>query len=591
VRALDGRTINIAEDGVKKKGAEILVDALVNEGVDILFGFPGGQAIPIFDALYDEKRLKVVLVRHEQAAAHAADGYARATGKVGVCIATSGPGATNLVTGIANAHLDSIPMVAITGQVATPYLGTDAFQEADMVGISRPITKHNFLVKDIRELPTILKQAFYIARTGRPGPVLVDIPSDISRAVLDDYEYPKEITMRSYRPTMVGHSRQIEKAAELIKTAKKPLIYAGGGVITSGAHEELFELVTKLNAPVTLTLMGLGAFPGEHPLFVGMPGMHGSKTANMAFQEADVIVSVGARFDDRVTGHVGSFAPKAKIIHLDIDPAAISKIVRVDIPVVGDAKNILAALNKLLPAREPSDWNAQIEKWKNGSLFTYKNSDKVIKPQFVIEELYRLTKDKDVLIATDVGQHQMWTAQYYRFARPRTLLSSGGLGTMGFGLPAAMGGSLGRGRATAIDIAGDGSIQMNIQELATIAINRIPVKIVIINNEYLGMVRQWQEMFWNKRYSSTCLRGGMLCEECKGPGHCKIKYVPDFVKLAESYGIPGFRATKPDEVAAVLKKGLETDGPALMEFAVAPEENVFPMVPAGKPLDQVMEEL
>jgi acetolactate synthase-1/2/3 large subunit len=576
---------------LKKKGAEILVDALVQEGVDVLFGFPGGQAIPIFDALYDEKKITVVLVRHEQAAAHAADGYARATGKVGVCIATSGPGATNLVTGIANAYLDSIPMVAITGQVPTPYLGTDAFQEADMVGISRPITKHNFLVNDIKDLPLILKQAFYIARTGRPGPVLVDLPGDVSRAVLDDYEYPREITMRSYKPTLIGHPRQIERAAALIKTAKKPLVYAGGGVITSGAHAELFELAIKLNAPVTLTLMGLGAFPGEHPLFVGMPGMHGSKTANLAFQEADVIISVGARFDDRVTGHVGSFAPKAKIIHLDIDPAAISKIVRVDIPVVGDAKNILTALNKALLPREPSEWNEQIESWKNGSLFSYKNSDKIIKPQYVIEQLYKLTKDKDVLIATDVGQHQMWTAQYYRFTKPRTLLSSGGLGTMGFGLPAAMGASIGCGRKDVIDIAGDGSIQMNIQDLATISINKIPVKIVILNNEYLGMVRQWQEMFWNKRYSSTCLRGGTLCDDCKGPGHCKIRYVPDFVKLAESYSIPGFRASKPSDVAAVLTQGLAVKGPALMEFEVAKEENVFPMVPAGKPLDQVMEEL
>jgi acetolactate synthase-1/2/3 large subunit len=397
--------------------------------------------------------------------------------------------------------------------------------------------------------------------------------------------------MRSYKPTMVGHPRQIERAAALIKTAQRPLVYAGGGVITSGAHAELFELAIKLNAPVTLTLMGLGAFPGEHELFVGMPGMHGSKTANMAFQEADVIISVGVRFDDRVTGHVGSFAPKAKIIHLDIDPAAISKIVRVDIPVVGDAKHILAALNKLIPPREPSEWNETIKKWKDGRLFSYKHSDKAIKPQYVIEQLYKLTKESDTLIATDVGQHQMWTAQYYRFTRPRTLLSSGGLGTMGFGLPAAMGASLGLGRRNVVNVAGDGSIQMNIQELATISINRIPVKIVILNNEYLGMVRQWQEMFWNKRYSSTCLRGGTLCEECKGPGHCRINYVPDFVKLAESYGIPGFRAAQPADVAHVLKEGLETDGPALMEFAVVKEENVFPMVPAGKSLDQVMEEL
>jgi acetolactate synthase-1/2/3 large subunit len=579
------------EAHLKKKGAEILVDALIKEGVDVLFGYPGGQAIPIFDALYDAKELNLVLVRHEQAAAHAADGYARATGKVGVCLATSGPGATNLITGIANAYLDSIPMVAITGQVPTPYLGTDAFQEADMVGISRPVTKHNFLVKTVAELPLILKQAFYIARSGRPGPVLIDLPGDVSRSVLDNYEYPKEISIRSYRPTVTGHPRQIEKAAEMIRAAKKPLVYAGGGVITSGAHAELFELGTKLNAPVTLTLMGLGAFPGEHELFVGMPGMHGSKAANLAFQNADVIISVGARFDDRVTGHVGSFAPNAKVIHLDIDPAAISKIIRVDIPVVGDAKNILTALNKAISPRQPSEWNEQIRKWKGEKLFSYKHSEHAIKPQYVIEQLYELTKDTNTLIATEVGQHQMWTAQYYRFSRPRTLLSSGGLGTMGFGLPAAMGASLGLDRTDVVNVAGDGSIQMNIQELATIALNRIPVKVLILNNEYLGMVRQWQELFWNKRYSGTCLRDSAPCKECIGPSHCKKPYIPDFVKLADSYNIPGFRATKHEEVIDVLRQGLQTPGPTLMEFMVAKEENVFPMVPAGKPIDQAMEDL
>ncbi len=575
---------------MKKKGAEILVDALTKEGVDVLFGYPGGQAIPIFDALYDAKNINTVLVRHEQGAAHAAEGYARATGKVGVCIATSGPGATNLITGIADAYLDSIPMVAITGQVSTPYLGTDAFQEADMVGISRPVTKHNFLVKDIKDLPAILKQAFYIARSGRPGPVLVDLPSDISRGYLDNYEYPAEISMRSYKPTLMGHPRQIEKAAELIKSAKKPLVYAGGGVISSGAHAELFELATKLNAPVTLTLMGLGAFPGEHDLFIGMPGMHGSKTANTAFQNADVIISVGARFDDRVTGHVASFAPNAKIIHLDIDPAAISKIVRVDVPVVGDAKNILTALNKVVEPRSRNEWNAQIDSWKNGKLFTYKSSNDVIKPQYVIEQLYELTKNTDILIATEVGQHQMFAAQYYKFARPRMFLSSGGLGTMGFGLPAAMGASLGMKRKPVVNIAGDGSIQMNIQELATISINRIPVKVLILNNEYLGMVRQWQELFWNRRYSATCLRGSNLCGDCTSPENCGKGYVPDFVKLAESYAIPGFRTSKVSEVVDVLKKGLAVDGPSLMEFMTATEENVYPMVPAGKSLDDAMEE-
>lgn len=580
-----------SEDEVKKTGAQILVDALVQEKVEYVFGYPGGQAIPIFDALFDCKDIKVVLVRHEQAAAHAAEGYARATGKVGVCLATSGPGATNLITGIADAYLDSIPIVAITGQVATGYLGTDAFQEADIVGISRPVTKHNLLVKDLRDLPRMLKEAFYIAGTGRPGPVLIDVPRDISVGILDNYEYPKTVSIRSYNPTVTGHPKQIEKAAEMIKGAKKPLIFAGGGVITAGAHEELIELAIKINAPVTLTLMGLGAFPGEHELFIGMPGMHGSRAANNALQETDCIISVGVRFDDRVTGHVGSFAPKAKIIHLDIDPATISKIVKVDIPVVGDAKNILAALNKIVAPREASEWNEQINKWKGERLFSYKHSERTIKPQYVVEQVYELTKNRDTIITTEVGQTQMWTAQYYRFAKPRRFISSGGLGTMGFGMPAAMGAALGKPGMLVIDLAGDGSIQMNIQELATLSINKIPVKVVIVNNEYLGMVRQWQEMFWNKRYSSTCLRGGFLCEECKGPGHCKIKYVPDFVRLAEAYDIPAFRALKHEDVVPVLQKGLSVEGPALMEFAVAPEENVFPMVPAGKPIDQALEEL
>jgi acetolactate synthase-1/2/3 large subunit len=576
---------------LKKTGAEILIDALAQEGVDVLFAFPGGQVIPIFNALYDAKDLKIVLVRHEQAAAHAAEGYARATGKVGVCLATSGPGATNLITGIADAYMDSIPIVAITGQVPTSYIGTDAFQEADLVGISRPVTKHNYLVKDVRDLPRIFKEAFYIAGSGRPGPVLIDLPKDVSVATLDNYQYPSSVSIRSYSPTIVGHAKQIEKAAELIKNAKKPLIFAGGGVISSGASAELFELAVKINAPVTLSLMGLGAFPGEHELFIGMPGMHGSRTANNALQETDCIISVGVRFDDRVTGHVGSFAPKAKIIHLDIDPATISKIVKVAIPVVGDAKNILIALNKILATREVSEWNEQIKKWKGEKLFSYKHSEKSIKPQFVIEQAYEMTKNKDAIICTEVGQHQMWTAQYYKFARPRTFISSGGLGTMGFGLPASMGAALAQPGKLVLNIAGDGSIQMNIQELATISINRIPVKIIILNNEYLGMVRQWQDLFWDKRYSSTCLRGGFLCKDCKGPGHCKVKYVPDFVRLAESYSILGLRATKHADVVPVLTQGLESDGPAVMEFAVTPEENVFPMVPAGKPIDQALEEL
>ena len=573
---------------MRKTGAQILIDALIHEGVKVVFGYPGGVVIPIFDVLYDTKELSFILTRHEQAAAHAADGYARATGEVGVCLATSGPGATNLVTGIATAYLDSIPMVAISGQVASPLLGTDAFQEADIVGITRPITKHNFLVKTIDELPGLLKQAFHIARTGRPGPVLIDIPVDVSRAVMENYSYPETVSIRSYKPNVVGHMRQIKRAAEAINSAKKPLLFTGGGIIHSAAHRELLELAEKTNIPVTTTLMGLGGFPGTHPLFIGMPGMHGSKTANFALQECDLLISIGARFDDRVTGYVAKFAPKASIIHMDIDPAAISKIIKVDIPVVGDAKNILTSLVPLVKERQTDAWNKQINDWRGDSLFSYPESTSEIKPQSVITALYRITGG-DAVIATEVGQHQMWTAQYYLFSQPRRLLTSGGLGTMGFGMPAAMGAAMTGTDKPVIDIAGDGSIQMNIQELATLSLNRIPVKIVILNNEYLGMVRQWQELFYNKRYSSTCLRGGSLCEECAGPGECRKAYVPDFVALAESYAIPAFRATRPEEVEETLRKGLAVDGPALMEFIVTKEENVFPMVPAGKPIDEILE--
>jgi acetolactate synthase I/II/III large subunit len=573
---------------VNKTGAQITIDALIQEQVKVVFGYPGGVVIPIFDVLYDTKELTFILTRHEQAAAHAADGYARATGKVGVCLATSGPGATNLVTGIATAYLDSIPMVAITGQVASPLLGTDAFQEADVVGISRPITKHNFLVKTIEELPTMMKQAFHIARTGRPGPVLIDIPVDVSRALHENYSYPDTVAIRSYRPNVIGHMRQIKKAASAINEAEKPVIYAGGGIIHSGAHAELLHLAEKTNIPVTTTLMGLGGFPGTHRLFMGMPGMHGSKAANYALQECDLIVSIGARFDDRVTGHVEKFAPKASIIHMDIDPAAISKIIKVDIPVVGDAKNILASLNALVKERKPDSWNDQVNEWKGEQLFSFTDSKKEIKPQAVIRKLYEITGG-DAFIATEVGQHQMWAAQYYLFNSPRHFLTSGGLGTMGYGMPAAMGAAMADPGKPVIDIAGDGSIQMNIQELATLSINRIPVKIIILNNEYLGMVRQWQDLFYDKRYSSTCLRGGRLCKKCIGLDKCEKAYIPDFVALAESYAIPGFRATSPDQVEQTLRDGLAVDGPALMEFIVSPEENVFPMVPAGRPIDEIME--
>jgi acetolactate synthase-1/2/3 large subunit len=572
---------------VKKTGAEIIVDALIRENVDVLFGYPGGVVIPIFDALYGVQEIKVILTRHEQGAAHAADGYARATGKVGVCLATSGPGATNLVTGIATAYLDSIPMVAITGQVSRPLLGTDAFQEADMVGISRPVTKHNFLVKTIEELPVILRQAFHIARTGRPGPVLIDIPVDISKSTLENYEYPSTVSLRGYKPNEIGHSRQINKAAAAIKAAKKPIIFAGGGIILSGAHGELRTFAEKTKIPVTTTLMGLGGFPGTHELFLGMPGMHGTKVANFALQNTDLIVSIGARFDDRVTGHVGKFAPFATIIHMDIDPAAISKIIRVDIPVVGDAKNILTQLNGIVQPGDYAEWHKQIAHWKGDALFTYRPSKKVIKPQAVVEAVYQETHG-DAVIATEVGQNQMWTAHYYKFDKPRTLLTSGGLGTMGYGMPAALGAALGLKRPV-IDIAGDGSIQMNIQELATISLNRIPVKVVILNNGYLGMVRQWQQLFYNKRYSSTCLMGDPVCAGCEDPAKCKRAYIPDFVALAQSYGIPAFRAETPEEMLPALRQGLGLEGPALMEFIVAREENVFPMVPAGQPIDQIME--
>ena len=564
---------------MKKTGAQILIDALIHEKVDLLFGYPGGVVIPIFDVLYDTKQIRVILTRHEQAAAHAADGYARATGRVGVCLATSGPGATNLVTGIATAYLDSVPMVAITGQVATPLLGTDAFQEADIAGITRPVTKHNFLVDNVRDLARVMKEAFHIARTGRPGPVLVDIPLDVSTAVLGNYEYPDKVNIRGYKPNVIGHIKQITKAADAINNAQRPIIYAGGGIIISGAHHELLELAEKTSIPVTTTLMGLGGFPGTHPLFVGMPGMHGSKAANYSLQNTDLIVSVGVRFDDRVTGSVDCFAPKAKIIHLDIDPAAISKIIRVDIPVVGDARNILTQLNKAVTPRKRGPWNDQVEEWKGKALFTYKASKREIKPQAVIEAIYKETKGNAV-IATEVGQNQMWTAQYYVFDKPRRFLSSGGLGTMGYGMPAAMGASLGLKNKPVIDIAGDGSIQMNLQEFATISMNRIPVKIVILNNGYLGMVRQWQEMFYGRRYSSTRLAQ---------PEGSDSGYIPDFVALAESFGIPAFRASKPADLLSVLRKGLKTRGPTVMEFFVSPEENVFPMVPPGKPIDHIVE--
>jgi len=548
-------------------GAEILIECLKREGVEVMFGYPGGAVLPIFDKLYDSD-IRFILTRHEQAAAHAADGYARATGKVGVCIATSGPGATNLTTGIATAYMDSIPIVAITGQVRTHLIGNDAFQEADVTGITRPITKYNYLVKDVKDLARIIREAFHIASTGRPGPVLIDIPVDIQQKDTE-FIWPQEINIRGYKPTYFGHPGQIKKAAKFIQNSKKPLIYAGGGIILSAAHQELKELAEKIQAPVTTTLMGLGGFSSLHPLSLGMLGMHGTVYANLAVQNADLIIAVGARFDDRVTGRLDAFAPYAKIIHIDIDPSSISKNVRVDIPIVGDAKNVLGQLlEEIDKTPDTKEWLKTIAEWKKKHPLRYEDKGK-IKPQYVIEEIYNLTKG-EAIIVTEVGQNQMWAAQWYKFSKPRTFLSSGGLGTMGYGFPAAMGAKVGCPKSIVFDIAGDGSIQMNIQELATCVCNKINVKVAILNNGYLGMVRQWQELFYKKRYSHTCL------------------YNPDFVKLAEAYGAVGIRVTKKEEVRSAIEKALEIDNTVFIDFHIEPEENVFPMVPAGEAIDRMI---
>ncbi|MDD4910574.1 MAG: biosynthetic-type acetolactate synthase large subunit [Candidatus Omnitrophica bacterium] len=552
---------------MKMTGAQVLIECLKKEGVRVMFGYPGGVVLPIFDKLYDAD-IKFILTRHEQAAAHAADGYARATGKVGVCLATSGPGATNLITGIATAFMDSIPIIAITGQVKTNLIGSDAFQEADITGITRPITKHNYLVKDAGELSTIIREAFYVASTGRPGPVVIDLPVDVQLGETD-FVWPEEVKMRGYSPTYEGHHGQIKKAAKAIEASRKPILYAGGGVIISGADKELKALAEKTNIPVTTTLMGMGGFPGGHKLFLGMLGMHGTAFANHAIMESDLIIAVGARFDDRVTGRLDVFAPYAKIIHIDIDPASISKNVNVDIPIVGDAKTILAGLLPLIKkAPDTAAWLKQVEKWRKDLPLKYGSSGK-IKPQYVIEQIYEATRG-EAIITTEVGQNQMWAAQWYKYEKPRTFISSGGLGTMGFGFPAAMGAKMGCPDKIVFDIAGDGSIQMNIQELATCVCNKIPVKVAILNNHYLGMVRQWQELFYNRRYSQTCITG------------------PDFVKLAESYGAAGIRVTKKEEVRPAIEKALSIDNVVFMDFQIEEEENVFPMVPAGEAINRMI---
>jgi len=562
---------------VKKTGSQILLECLQLEGVDTVFGYPGGTVINIYNDLMDYP-IKHILTRHEQAAVHAADGYARATGRVGVAIATSGPGATNTITGIATAYMDSIPMVIITGQVPTPLIGNDAFQEADIVGITRPITKHNYLVKDVKELPRIIKQAFYIARTGRPGPVLVDLPKDVQLASTK-FVYPDTVEIRGYKPTYSGNVRQIEKAVKMLLAAKKPVLYVGGGATLSDASAELLHFAEMIQAPVTTTLMAMASFPQRHPLSMGMLGMHGTYYANMAVTHADLLVAIGARFDDRVTGKIATFAPHAKIIHIDIDPTSIKKNVRVDLPIVGDLKDVLQKLvAKLIEqgdetrelAANLAPWREEIEGWKKQHPMGYQPSAKTIKPQYVIEKLRELTRD-DAIVTTEVGQHQMWTAQFFGFSQPRTFLTSGGLGTMGFGLPAALGAQAAFPDRQVIDVSGDGSFQMNSQELATLVQYRLPVKIAILNNDFLGMVRQWQQLFFDRRYSQTCMELPI-----------------DFVKLAEAYGATGLRATTPDEVEDVIRKALETPGPVIMEFKVAREENVMPMVPAGAGLNEMV---
>jgi acetolactate synthase-1/2/3 large subunit len=548
-------------------GAQILLECLKREGVEVIFGYPGGSVLPIFDKLYDAP-VRFILTRHEQGAAHAADGYARVTGKTGVCLATSGPGATNLTTGIANAYMDSIPMVAITGQVKTFLIGNDAFQEADVTGVTRSITKHNYLVKDIKDLTRIIREAFHIASTGRPGPVLIDIPVDIQQQDTD-FVWIEEVDIRGYKPTYFGHPGQIKKAAKLIATAQRPIIYAGGGIITSGAHNEVKRLAEKINAPVTWTLMGTGSFPATHKLALGMLGMHGTAYANHAIMDSDLIIAIGARFDDRVTGRLDHFAPHAKIIHIDIDPSSISKNVKVDIPIVGDAKNILAGLlGEIKNIPDTSAWLKTVEDWKTKYPLAYKEGDK-IKPQYIVEQIYAATKG-EAIITTEVGQNQMWAAQWYKYQYPRTFISSGGLGTMGFGFPAAMGAKVGCPDRVVFDIAGDGSIQMNIQELATCVCNRINVKVAILNNGYLGMVRQWQELFYKKRYSYTCMSN------------------PDFVKLAESYGAVGIRVTKKEEVRPAIEKAISIENTVFIDFQVEPEENVYPMVPAGEAINRMI---
>jgi acetolactate synthase-1/2/3 large subunit len=556
---------------MKKTGAEIFVESLKQEGVDVLFGIPGGVVLKIFDVLHQQKDVEVILTRHEQGAAHMAEGYAKATGKAGVCLVTSGPGMTNIVTGLADAFMDSVPLVAFTGQVSTNLIGNDAFQEADNVGISRPCTKHNVLVKDVNDLARTIKEAFYIATTGRPGPVLVDIPKDVSTDKAD-FKYPDKVNLRGYNPTYEGNKQQIKQAAEEIMKAKKPVIYVGGGALFSDASDELLEMAELTQIPVTMTLMGLGSFPGTHPLSMGMLGMHGSYWSNMAMHHADLLIAVGARFDDRVTGKLSDFSPAARVVHIDIDPTSIKKNVHAHIPIVGDVRTVLKQLNVILRSLDGNvnerkqqlrPWLGQIEEWKRDHPFKYEQDDKAIKPQYVLEKLFEITRNEGI-VATDVGQHQMWAAQYFKGKKPRTFITSGGLGTMGFGFPAALGAQRAYPDKLVMCITSEGSFQMNLQELATAAIYKLPVKIIMLNNGFHGMVRQWQDLFYEGRYASS-----------------DLGKIPDFIKLADAYGIPGWRADKPADVESVIKEGLKYKGPALLDFQIYPFENCYPMIPAG----------
>jgi acetolactate synthase-1/2/3 large subunit len=556
---------------MKKTGAEIFVESLKQEGVDVVFGIPGGVVLKIFDVLYQQKDVEVILTRHEQGAAHMAEGYAKATGKAGVCLVTSGPGMTNIVTGLADAFMDSVPLVAFTGQVSTNLIGNDAFQEADNVGISRPCTKHNVLVKDVNDLARTIKEAFYIATTGRPGPVLVDIPKDVSTDKAE-FKYPDKVNLRGYNPTYAGDKQQIKQAAEEIMKAKKPVIYVGGGALFSDASDELLEMAELTQIPVTMTLMGLGSFPGTHPLSMGMLGMHGSYWSNMAMHEADLLIAVGARFDDRVTGKLSDFSPAARVVHIDIDPTSIKKNVHAHIPIVGDVRMVLKQLNVILRSldgnvnerkQQLKPWHHQIEEWKKAHPFKYEQDDKAIKPQYVLEKLFEITRNEGI-VATDVGQHQMWAAQYFKGKKPRTFITSGGLGTMGFGFPAALGAQRAYPEKLVMCITSEGSFQMNLQELATAAIYKLPVKIIMLNNGFHGMVRQWQDLFYEGRYASS-----------------DLGKIPDFIKLADAYGIPGWRADKPADVESVIKEGLKYKGPALLDFQIYPFENCYPMIPAG----------